>query len=146
MRKKVLVVGLDGLEPTIVERLMQRNELPNFAKIRSAGYYGRLGTTYPALPASRVRWRSDPAHAVLATRPATYPPRSRGILACNGPPASTFESPSPCSHSHSRNPSTSVDSASSPQGWSSHHSSGSSAVAECAPIPPRGTAGTPACG
>jgi len=56
MKKKVLVVGLDGLEPAIVERLLQRNELPNFAKIRSAGHYGRLGTTYPAQ--TPVAWSS----------------------------------------------------------------------------------------
>jgi predicted AlkP superfamily phosphohydrolase/phosphomutase len=56
MRKKVIVVGLDGLEPVIVERLLQRNELPNFAKIRSAGHYGRLGTTYPAQ--TPVAWSS----------------------------------------------------------------------------------------
>jgi hypothetical protein len=56
MKKKVLVVGLDGLEPAIVERLLQQNELPNFAKIRSSGYYGRLGTTYPAQ--TPVAWSS----------------------------------------------------------------------------------------
>ena len=46
--KKVIVLGLDGLEPTLVERLLQRNELPHFQKLRGTGYYGRLGTTYPA--------------------------------------------------------------------------------------------------
>ncbi len=56
MKKKVIVVGLDGLEPSIVERLLQRNELPNLQKIRSAGYYGRLGTTYPAQ--TPVAWSS----------------------------------------------------------------------------------------
>src|ERR1700688_2336346 len=54
--KKVIVLGLDGLEPTIVERLLQRNELPNFQKLRSTGYYGRLGTTYPAQ--TPVAWSS----------------------------------------------------------------------------------------
>jgi len=54
--KKVIVLGLDGLEPAIVERLLQRNELPNLQKIRSAGYYGRLGTTYPAQ--TPVAWSS----------------------------------------------------------------------------------------
>jgi predicted AlkP superfamily phosphohydrolase/phosphomutase len=45
VRKKVIVIGLDGLEPTIVERLLQRNELPNLARIREAGTYNRLQTT-----------------------------------------------------------------------------------------------------
>src|SRR5579864_4584695 len=54
--KRVIVLGLDGLEPTIVERLLQQNELPNFQKVRNAGYYGRLGTTYPAQ--TPVAWSS----------------------------------------------------------------------------------------
>jgi predicted AlkP superfamily phosphohydrolase/phosphomutase len=56
MKKKVIVVGLDGLEPTLVECLLQRNQLPNFAKIRTSGYYGRLRTTYPAQ--TPVAWSS----------------------------------------------------------------------------------------
>ena len=56
MKKKVIVIGLDGLEPSIVERLLDRNELPNLAKIRSSGHYGRLRTTYPAQ--TPVAWSS----------------------------------------------------------------------------------------
>ena len=56
MRKKVICVGLDGLEPTIVETLLERNELPNFRKMRELGYYGRLRTTYPAQ--TPVAWSS----------------------------------------------------------------------------------------
>jgi len=56
MKKKVLVVGLDGLEPSIIERLLAQNELPNFSRIRNAGFYGRLGTTYPAQ--TPVAWSS----------------------------------------------------------------------------------------
>jgi predicted AlkP superfamily phosphohydrolase/phosphomutase len=56
MSNKVIVVGLDGLEPAIVERLLARNELPNLAKLRAAGHYGRLRTTYPAQ--TPVAWSS----------------------------------------------------------------------------------------
>lgn len=56
MKKKVIVVGLDGLEPAIVERLLQRKELPNLARIREAGAYARLQTTYPAQ--TPVAWSS----------------------------------------------------------------------------------------
>ena len=56
MKKKVIVLGLDGLEPTIVESLLERGELPNFAKLRQAGGYGRLRTTYPAQ--TPVAWSS----------------------------------------------------------------------------------------
>ncbi len=56
MRKKVIVIGLDGLEPTIVETMLQRGELPNLAKIRQTGSYSRLRTTYPAQ--TPVAWSS----------------------------------------------------------------------------------------
>ena len=56
MRNKVIVVGLDGLEPSILERMLERGELPNFAKIRKTGSYARLRTTYPAQ--TPVAWSS----------------------------------------------------------------------------------------
>jgi predicted AlkP superfamily phosphohydrolase/phosphomutase len=56
VKKKVIVIGLDGLEPAIVESLLQRNELPNLARIREAGTYARLQTTYPAQ--TPVAWSS----------------------------------------------------------------------------------------
>ena len=56
MPKKVIVIGLDGLEPSIVERLMAQNELPNLQQIRNSGYYGRVRTTYPAQ--TPVAWSS----------------------------------------------------------------------------------------
>ena len=56
MRKKVIVIGLDGLEPGIVEAMLGRGELPNLARIRGEGGYLRLGTTYPAQ--TPVAWSS----------------------------------------------------------------------------------------
>jgi predicted AlkP superfamily phosphohydrolase/phosphomutase len=56
LRKKVIVIGLDGLEPSIVETLLERGELPNLAKVRAAGGYSRLQTTYPAQ--TPVAWSS----------------------------------------------------------------------------------------
>ena len=56
MRKKVIVIGLDGLEPGIVEAMLGRGELPNLAKIQAAGGYSRLKTTYPAQ--TPVAWSS----------------------------------------------------------------------------------------
>lgn len=46
--KRVIAVGLDGLEPKIVEPMLQAGELPNFDKPRARGGYSRLRTTYPA--------------------------------------------------------------------------------------------------
>ena len=48
MPRKVLVLGLDGFEPTIAERLMRSGELPALSRIRQAGGYSRLRTTFPA--------------------------------------------------------------------------------------------------
>ncbi len=54
--KKVIVIGLDGLEPSIVEAMLERGELPNLGKIRAAGCYFRVQTTYPAQ--TPVAWSS----------------------------------------------------------------------------------------
>jgi len=52
--RKVIVLGLDGLDPRVAERLMDEGKLPNLAKLRASGTYRRLRTTYPAL--SPVAW------------------------------------------------------------------------------------------
>lgn len=56
MPKKVIVIGLDGLEPGIVEAMVDRGELPNLARIRAMGSYSRVRTTYPAQ--TPVAWSS----------------------------------------------------------------------------------------
>ena len=43
--KKVIVIGLDGLEPTIAEMMLRAGELPNLARVRLAGGYARVRTT-----------------------------------------------------------------------------------------------------
>jgi len=45
VKKKVIVLGLDGLEPSIGEDLLERGELPYFRKIRDSGFYSRMVTT-----------------------------------------------------------------------------------------------------
>jgi predicted AlkP superfamily phosphohydrolase/phosphomutase len=81
VKKKAIVIGLDGLEPSIVEAMMERGELPTFARMRRAGFYSRLATTCPAQ--TPVAWSSfatgtNPGgHGVFdfVTRdPATYLP------------------------------------------------------------------------
>lgn len=52
--KRVVIVGLDGLDPKLVERMIDEGKLPNLAKLRDDGSYSRLGTTLPAL--SPVAW------------------------------------------------------------------------------------------
>lgn len=52
--KKIIFLGLDGLDPRLTERYMAAGKLPNFALLRSQGSFHRLRTTFPAL--SPVAW------------------------------------------------------------------------------------------
>ena len=54
--KKAIVLGLDGLDPEICERLMAKGELPSFSRLASIGSFRRLGTSTPAM--SPVAWSS----------------------------------------------------------------------------------------
>lgn len=54
--KRVIIVGLDGLEPKLVDRYMAEGRLPNLQAVAAQGSYDRLGTTLPAL--SPVAWSS----------------------------------------------------------------------------------------
>jgi len=52
--KKIIFLGLDGLDPRIAERMMAEGKLPNLARLAAEGSYQRLRTTFPAL--SPVAW------------------------------------------------------------------------------------------
>lgn len=54
--RRVVVLGLDGLEPSLTEQYMQEGLLPNLASLRQQGTYVRLGSTWP--PISPVAWSS----------------------------------------------------------------------------------------
>jgi len=79
--RRVVVIGLDGLDPSIAEGLLGSGELPNLARLRESGGYSRLATTLP--PQTPVAWSSfavgaNPgAHGIfdfLQRDPATYRP------------------------------------------------------------------------
>jgi predicted AlkP superfamily phosphohydrolase/phosphomutase len=53
---KVVIVGLDGLEPTLAEKFMSEGKLPHLSRLKKEGTYARLGTTTPAI--SPVAWSS----------------------------------------------------------------------------------------
>ena len=46
--KKVIVIGLDGFEPKIVDLMLKAGELPNLARLQQKGGFSRVQTTYPA--------------------------------------------------------------------------------------------------
>ncbi|MDC0935572.1 alkaline phosphatase family protein, partial [Pirellulales bacterium] len=41
--RRVVVLGLDGLDPDLVEQYLEEGLLPNLAKLRETGCYRRLG-------------------------------------------------------------------------------------------------------
>ncbi|UCC22510.1 MAG: alkaline phosphatase family protein [Planctomycetota bacterium] len=52
--KKVIVIGIDGMDPGLSEKMMREGRLPNFAKLAEGGGYRTLGTSIP--PQSPVAW------------------------------------------------------------------------------------------
>lgn len=54
--RRVVILGLDGMEPTLAEKFMAEGKLPNLARLKKDGTYARLRTTTPAI--SPVAWSS----------------------------------------------------------------------------------------
>jgi len=52
--RRIIFLGLDGLDPRLTERWMAEGKLPNLARLAAEGSYTRLRTTFPAL--SPVAW------------------------------------------------------------------------------------------
>lgn len=52
--KRVIVLGIDGLDPDRLEQMMDAGELPNFARLRREGTFARLQTSVP--PETPVAW------------------------------------------------------------------------------------------
>ena len=52
--KKVIVIGVDGMDPRLSESMMKAGLLPNLAKLRAGGGFSSLGTSTP--PQSPVAW------------------------------------------------------------------------------------------
>ncbi|MBN2000699.1 alkaline phosphatase family protein [candidate division KSB1 bacterium] len=53
---RVIVLGIDGMDPVLLKKFVSRGEMPYFAKLMNSGYMGPLGTTMP--PQSPVAWSS----------------------------------------------------------------------------------------
>jgi predicted AlkP superfamily phosphohydrolase/phosphomutase len=89
--RRVVVLGLDGLETTLTERFMDEGILPNLAALRERGAYRRLATTSP--PLSPVAWSSfttgaNPGkHAIfdfIARRASDYRPLQSSVRTRDG--------------------------------------------------------------
>jgi len=53
-RPGIFIMGVDGVDPVILSRMMDEGKLPNFAKLAREGSYQKLGTSNP--PQSPVAW------------------------------------------------------------------------------------------
>lgn len=49
MKRRVVLIGIDGFDPGLVERLLRKSELPAFQRVMEKGGWSRLRTTNPAL-------------------------------------------------------------------------------------------------
>jgi predicted AlkP superfamily phosphohydrolase/phosphomutase len=54
--ERVVIVGFDGMDPEVTEKLAAEGALPNLSRLREMGTYKRLDTTLPA--ESPVAWSS----------------------------------------------------------------------------------------
>ncbi|MDZ4861334.1 MAG: alkaline phosphatase family protein [Candidatus Hydrogenedentes bacterium] len=79
---RVVILGFDGVEPTIVDTMLDAGELPNLAKLRDTGSYARLTSAIP--PQSPSAWSSfatcknTGAHGIydfITRDPSRYGPR-----------------------------------------------------------------------
>ena len=52
--EKIMVIGIDGMDPILSEKMMNEGQLPNFDKLRKLGGYRQLSTSIP--PQSPVAW------------------------------------------------------------------------------------------
>ncbi|MCH5376640.1 MAG: alkaline phosphatase family protein, partial [Planctomycetes bacterium] len=52
--KKVIVIGIDGMDPRLCGAMMQQGLLPNLARMSASGGFSSLGTSIP--PQSPVAW------------------------------------------------------------------------------------------
>ncbi len=54
--KKVIIIGIDGMDPRLSESMMSQGLLPNLSRLRAAGGFSDLRTSIP--PQSPVAWAS----------------------------------------------------------------------------------------
>jgi predicted AlkP superfamily phosphohydrolase/phosphomutase len=52
--KKVIVLGIDGMDPDLLSKFMAEGKMPNFARLAAQGSFRRLTTSIP--PQSPVAW------------------------------------------------------------------------------------------
>lgn len=81
MPKRVIIVGLDGMDPKLTLKFIDEGKLPNFRRLKEEGTFAPLSTTFPSI--SPVAWSSfmtgvDPSYHnifdFITRDPCTYSP------------------------------------------------------------------------
>ncbi len=54
--QRVIIIGLDGMDPKLTDRFMREGKLPHFKKLQDQGTFASLATSYPSI--SPVAWSS----------------------------------------------------------------------------------------
>ena len=54
--EKVMVIGMDGMDPKLLRRFVAEGKMPTFNKFMESNYFGEMQTTMP--PQSPVAWSS----------------------------------------------------------------------------------------
>jgi predicted AlkP superfamily phosphohydrolase/phosphomutase len=54
--KKILLIGIDGFDPRVMDKLMGEGKLPNFERLKNTGVYSNLETSNS--PQSPIAWSS----------------------------------------------------------------------------------------
>ena len=57
--KKVIILGVDGMDPDLLSKFMAEGKMPNFARLAEQGSFRKLTTSVP--PQSPVAWSQVPA-------------------------------------------------------------------------------------
>lgn len=79
--KRVIIIGLDGMDPELSGKFMNQGKLPNFQKLSEKGTFSTLSTSFPSI--SPVAWSSfmtgvDPSYHnifdFITRDPCTYLP------------------------------------------------------------------------
>jgi predicted AlkP superfamily phosphohydrolase/phosphomutase len=94
----IFVLGIDGVDPVILQRLMDEGRMPNFARLAREGSFQELGTSTP--PQSPVAWsnfisgRNPGGHGLfdfVHRDPKTYRPLSSATPPPSGEMPPTLE-------------------------------------------------------
>lgn len=56
LAERLIIVGLDGMDPGLVQRFMSEGKMPNFARLKQMGCFKPLASTNPSI--SPVAWSS----------------------------------------------------------------------------------------